>query len=142
MTKILSRICVAGLCLAVSFTPIIPAFAAPPMLPQIETPSNVEQIQHRRDRRSPRVIHRAGRWNGHRGYRHSRPGYRRHSDGWWYPLAAFGAGAIIGGTIARQPSRSSNHVNWCANRWRSYRSSDNTYQPYSGPRQLCVSPYR
>jgi hypothetical protein len=81
-------------------------------------------------------------WRGHRGYRYSRPGYRRHSDGWWYPLAAFGAGAIIGGAIANQPARASgSHIQWCANRYRSYRASDNTFQPYNGPRQQCVSPY-
>ncbi|PND23720.1 BA14K family protein, partial [Sinorhizobium sp. M4_45] len=30
---------------------------------------------------------------------------------------------------------------WCQNRWRSYRAYDNTYQPNSGPRRICVSPY-
>ncbi|MBN8934661.1 MAG: BA14K family protein, partial [Rhizobium pusense] len=34
------------------------------------------------------------------------------------------------------------HVNWCANRYRSYRAYDNTFQPYNGPRRQCVSPYR
>ena len=33
------------------------------------------------------------------------------------------------------------HVEWCANRYRSYRAYDNTYQPYNGPRRLCNSPY-
>lgn len=33
------------------------------------------------------------------------------------------------------------HVDWCLMRYRSYRAEDNTYQPYSGPRQDCVSPY-
>ena len=46
-------------------------------------------------------------------------GYRRHSDGFWYPLSAFGAGAIIGGAIANQPGRSqatsSSHVQWYSN---------------------------
>jgi hypothetical protein len=32
-------------------------------------------------------------------------------------------------------------VQWCANRWRSYRATDNTYQPSNGPRRACVSPY-
>lgn len=27
---------------------------------------------------------------------------------------------------------------WCRMRYRSYRDSDNTYQPFSGPRQVCV----
>lgn len=84
------------------------------------------------------------RWyHGHRGYRDRRDGYRRHSDGFWYPLAAFGAGAIIGGTIASQPraNRVSSHVEWCASRYRTYRASDNTYVPRAGVRAQCVSPY-
>lgn len=33
------------------------------------------------------------------------------------------------------------HVNWCYNRYRSYRAWDNTFQPYHGPRRPCYSPY-
>jgi hypothetical protein len=33
------------------------------------------------------------------------------------------------------------HVQWCYDRYRSYRSYDNTFQPYNGPRQQCYSPY-
>ncbi|MFC5036907.1 BA14K family protein [Tianweitania sediminis] len=33
------------------------------------------------------------------------------------------------------------HVRWCHARYRSYRSSDNTFQPYNGPRRQCYSPY-
>ncbi len=57
------------------------------------------------------------------------------------------AGAIISGAIAndRPPPRvyrgDSAHVRWCYDRYRSYRASDNTFQPYHGPRQQCVSPY-
>ncbi len=66
-------------------------------------------------------------------------------------------GAIIGGVIIhqlhQQPRRqvqphaqpgsflNHNHINWCRNRWRSYRVTDNSYQPYNGPRRICVSPY-
>ena len=35
----------------------------------------------------------------------------------------------------------STHVEWCYNRYRSYRAWDNTFQPYNGPRQQCYSPY-
>ncbi|MDE1991534.1 MAG: BA14K family protein [Rhizobiaceae bacterium] len=84
--------------------------------------------------------HRPGYWNGHRGYHYARPGYRRYSDGWWYPAAAFTAGVIVGGAVASQPVHSSSHVQWCSDRYRSYRVSDNTYQPNSGPRRQCVSP--
>jgi hypothetical protein len=85
---------------------------------------------------------RYGWYRGHRGYRHYRRGYREH-NGYWFPLAAFGAGAIIGGAIANDRGYvgGGSHVNWCANRYRSYRAYDNTFQPYNGPRQQCISPY-
>lgn len=88
-------------------------------------------------------------WHGHRGYRDYRPGYRRNDDGWWYPLAAFGLGAaIIGGMAAQQAPRPrlgvampASHVRWCQARYRSYDPYSDTFQPYYGPRQRCVSPY-
>ena len=89
---------------------------------------------------------RYGYYNGHRGYRERRRGYRYH-DGWWFPPAAFALGAIVGGAIANQPAPrrvmrvDSAHAEWCYNRYRSYRASDNTYQPYNGPRRQCYSPY-
>ncbi len=47
---------------------------------------------------------------------------------------------------ARPPIRtfgpSSNHIQWCSNHYRSYRSSDDTYQPLAGPRQSCNSPFQ
>lgn len=105
----------------------------------------------RGDRRGPRY---SGGWErrgsnyylrGHRGYRHHRPGYRQY-NGWWFPPAAFIAGAIIGGAIANEPPvqyrpRGNAHIDWCYNRYRSYRASDNTFQPYNGPRRQCRSPY-
>lgn len=33
------------------------------------------------------------------------------------------------------------HVRWCYNTYRSYRISDNSFQPYDGPRKACVSPH-
>ncbi|MGO8141000.1 BA14K family protein, partial [Rhizobium leguminosarum] len=39
------------------------------------------------------------------------------------------------------PRIGSIHVAWCANRYRSYRAYDNTFQPYNCPRQQCYSPY-
>ncbi|WP_142591418.1 BA14K family protein [Pseudorhizobium endolithicum] len=127
-------------------TSIVPAGAI--VMPSVKAPqvSAVEQVQARRDdrRRWDRDRDDRRRWyRGHRGSREYRRGYRRHSDGWWYPLAAFGAGAIIGGAIANQPSArgGSSHVQWCANRYRTYRASDNTYVPRVGVRAYCNSPY-
>lgn len=100
-----------------------------------------------RDRHHERIVRRGQHhyWRGHRGSRNYRPGYRRHGD-WWFPAAAFLGGAIIGNVIASQPraapsGSSSAHVDWCYNRYRSYRASDNTFQPYNGPRRPCNSPY-
>ena len=33
------------------------------------------------------------------------------------------------------------HTSWCYARYRSYRAYDDTFQPYHGPRQICISPY-
>lgn len=41
--------------------------------------------------------------------------------------------------VERSPGNA--HVNWCYNRYRSYRAYDNTFQPNYGPRQMCYSPF-
>ena len=83
-------------------------------------------------------------WNGHRGYREYHRGYRRHGD-YWFPLAAFATGALITGAIVNSENNrvyeGNSHVQWCYDRYRSYRASDNTFQPNYGPRQQCNSPY-
>lgn len=85
---------------------------------------------------------RYGWYRGHRGYRYARPGYRYH-DGFWFPLAAFGAGVAIGSVVTPQRGYVGGdaHTRWCANRYVSYRPYDNTFQPYNGPRRQCISPY-
>ncbi len=137
-----------------SFTPS-QAFQAPtPMAKPAVSADNVIDVQYRRewrhgrewrhhgrDFRDRREMRRYGWYNGHRGYRERRSGYRYH-NGYWFPLAAFATGAIIGGAASQaRPSYGSSHQQWCANRWRSYRAYDNTYQPNNGPRRQCVSPY-
>src|SRR5690606_16990240 len=129
-----------------------PVVAAPALMlkaPHVsaEVSSDVITVQNRRHHRSDRFERRGGHtyWRGHRGYREYRPGYRRHGD-FWFPPAASALGAIIGGAIASQPPayahpRSNAHIEWCYNRYRSYRASDNTFQPYNGPRRQCYSPY-
>ena len=82
-----------------------------------------------------------GFYNGYRGYRHHRPGYRIY-NGFWFPYSAF--------TIAPRPYYreraipgriSPAHIDWCHDRYRSYRSYDNSWQPNNGPRRVCRSPY-
>lgn len=164
----------SGKCFAVAmsalfaFTPVVPAGAMPLASRNVQTPAQADvQLvrnnewregadaqrlwrgnRHWRGDRGNRNWradrgYRRGWYGGHRGYRYARPGYRQH-NGYWFPLAAFGAGAIIGGAIANDRGYvgGGSHVNWCANRYRSYRAYDNTYQPYGGPRRQCMSPYR
>ena len=166
MNKFKSTLC-AALALTFAAGSAIPVTAAPIMAPKAEAASNgvinvqnrmerrenrFERRQDRRerrfdrrqDRREARFERRNGRayYGGHRGYRERRPGYREY-NGYWFPLAAFAAGAIITGAIAndRPASSGSAHVRWCYDRYRSYREWDNSFQPYNGPRQQCYSPY-
>ena len=44
-----------------------------------------------------------GYWNGYRGSRTERPGTRRHTDGYWYPDAAFGIDRQTTGSITQRP---------------------------------------
>ncbi|WP_377292895.1 BA14K family protein [Rhizobium sp. SG2393] len=130
----------------------VPVQAMPMNVPAPVTASSgsqdnlVQQVQYGRG-----YYLRGGRhyYNGHRGYREYRRGYRQY-NGWWFPLGAFAAGAIIGGALndgrpvyrTNRPVRvGGSHVAWCQNRYRSYRAYDNTFQPYNGPRQQCYSPY-
>ncbi len=58
------------------------------------------------------------------------PGYPEQLRG--YPVPLYDIGAT---------SSDDAHVRWCYARWRSYRISDNTYQPLYGDRRECVSPH-
>ena len=148
MLKLRTGLAAGALSIALAFTSVIPAQAVTFARVPVPEASAVEQVQYRYERRERRM-ERPRHWHGHRGYRERRPGYRRHSDGWWYPLAAFGLGAaIIGGMAAQQAPRPPvgvampvSHVRWCQGRYRSYDAYTNTFQPYNGPRRICVSPY-
>ncbi len=97
-----------------------------------------------------RGFHRRGDYyyyNGHRGYRERRDGFRFY-NGFWFPNSAFSFGFSVDGRDRdrgwRGRDRMGNwdrHVAWCHDQYRSYRESDNTFQPYNGPRRECVSPY-
>jgi len=153
MNSLSKKLATAVFSAAVVLTSFVPSQAIQmPGSPQAEKSSDVQNVQYRRYYRPGyRHDYRPGWYGGYRGYPNYHRGYRRY-NGYWYPLAAFGAGAIIGGAIASQPRYvapppppqygvSSSHVAWCANRYRSYRAYDNTFQPYNGPRQQCYSPY-
>ena len=124
-----------------------PASAISPM-PQQSVPiaSDAAPIQVRDHMRNDNrvYIYKGQRYyNGHPGERIYRDGYRRH-NGFWYPRSAFSLGIIIAPGIQQRVIRSyggSRHINWCENRYRSYRISNNSWKPNHGPRRVCVSPY-
>lgn len=136
----------AGSLMAVSLA--LPVSAAP--LPAIHNPQasgNVVLAQYHRHYRHERhhrgfyVYRGHPYYRGHRGYRYYRRGYREY-NGYWFPPAAFIAGAIIGGALASPPrSLGSAHVRWCERHYRSYDVRTDTFQPYHGPRRRCISPY-
>lgn len=156
MHKLFSGLCAATLTAAVAVTGALPAAAAPMFIPKAQTvqQSDVVQVNDhwkkkkrygKRRTNAERGFYRNNNsvwYNGHRGYRYKRSGYRYY-NGWWFPAGAFIAGAVIGGAIANSNNYSGGnaHVAWCYDRYRSYRASDNTFQPYEGPRRQCYSPY-
>ncbi len=44
-------------------------------------------------------------------------------------------------SIARSPTTSSQHMQWCSGRYRSYNPTTNRYRTYRGLSQICRSPY-
>lgn len=141
--KIVSTMCAALMVFTVPFA--APAIAMPmPQQPSWDAQQQVIPVQ--RSGRHYQWRHGRPYYRGHRGYRSYRHGYRRHGN-YWFPPAAFIAGAIIGGAIASQSapryrSHANAHVEWCYSRYRTYRASDNTYAPRKGVRTQCRSPYR
>ena len=110
-----------------------PAVAAPlaPAAPAIETGSDITPVHyrgrrhyHRRYRRSKPRVSFGVQLNFGPSYGYRDPYYRPH----YRPRKAYRA-------------YGSRHHNWCSNRYRSYRVSDGTYQPYHGHRRRCNSPY-
>lgn len=165
MRKTLSSLCATALAASLLALPAVPAGAAAIYAPQTSPAtagSNFIDVQYRilKDEGMARQRHSGDDWgrraaprrdfnrrgfhqrggsyyyNGHRGYRHHRPGYRQY-NGWWFPPAAFIAGAIIGGAMNNSQGLTA-HERRCYARYKSYRASDNTYQPYNGPRRQCT----
>lgn len=146
MVKLKNGLCAAVAAFSVAVGGMTSASAASFQMPMVSVAdSGVQQI---RRGRNDRVRMRKGRpyYRGHRGYRGHRRGYRYY-DGFWFPAAAFIGGVIIGNAFNYpRPAHRYNdwyrlHVQWCDARYRSYRVSDDTFQPYHGPRRRCNSPY-
>lgn len=140
-------LCTATLAVSMCASAFATAMAAPVITPLSEVgQAQVIQVQSYnkiwprsdRNRRTPDFERRNGKpyYKGHRGYSERRTGYRQH-NGYWFPPSAF-VGTIIGGVLNGSTAGSS-HVAWCDNHYRSYRASDDSYQPYHGPRKRCIS---
>ncbi|MBO0344930.1 BA14K family protein [Roseibium limicola] len=159
---LIGGIAIAGIALStLTGAKAAPLMISSPIVAQAAVDGNlVTKVQHR-----PR-FERHGKdywYNGHRGSRRQHRGWREYR-GWWFPPAAF---AFSFGTApqraaprhydkprrnapqrydrprhdARGGGLSPRHYRWCQNRYRSYRASDNTFQPYNGPRRRCRSPF-
>ena len=109
-------------------TSALPATALPVTNQPAKGPSQIEQAQ---------VVIKYGNWRGHRGYRYQRRGYRRHTDGFWYPQAAFTVRVAPGVKVRVGPRQ----ARWCRDRYRTYRISDNTFVATGGVRRVCRAPF-
>lgn len=100
MNRIFKGFAAAAVASMVGLASFAPVSAAPLSGMAVATASDVIQAQYRQDPPPPRHGRhdrdrrgrrddRRGSWNGYHGYDHRRPGYRRHSDGFWYPGSAF-----------------------------------------------------
>lgn len=58
------------------------------------------------------------------------------------PLVQRGTTKHIGTDQPANVSNNINHTQWCSNHYRSYRASDNSYQPFAGTRKTCSSPFQ
>ena len=131
----MKRLAIIAVSLMTAFSAITPAQAMPvTVAPSIQT-SDISQVDWRGNDNN--------RWRHHGGrdryYDHGRRydrGYRHHNNTGAI-IGGLAAGAIIGGIVAGSRPRGSSHVQSCYNRYRSYRASDNTYQPNNGPRLQC-----
>lgn len=159
MRKLFSALCAGALSVAMGVTSFVPAQAAPAFVPNaLQTAtvnSGVVQIQDRRWRRGGRGFEgERGHWR--RDYRrgghyrgHNRRGHYRGNNLGGAVIGGLITGAIVGSVLnnsrpvyRERVYRGGNaHVQWCYDRYRTYRASDNTYVPRVGVRAYCNSPY-
>ncbi|MEP7456155.1 BA14K family protein [Phyllobacterium sp. SB3] len=106
---------------------------------QNQKSTNLFEIRDRREFRrnnNRRADRHHKRWRGDRDHRrYGRD--RRHRNNAGAIIGGLAAGAIIGGVLSSQANSNNSHVQNCYDRYRSYRASDNTYQPTNGPRRQC-----
>jgi hypothetical protein len=144
---------IVAISIAASFSWIAPAQAFPVMNAPViaDAPSDATQVDWHGNRNRVFFNHgghdfrdrgrfgnRGGRYYGHGGYYRHGGYYGGYHNGGNAAaiIGGLAAGAIIGGALSA-PRYSGSHAGYCANRYRTYRASDNTYQPSNGPRRQC-----
>lgn len=146
------KIAVLFISAVTALTSFAPAQAFPTVARTQTAQSDIIQVGDHAGRQIIRRNHRGSGWDHNRNDRWDRD---RHDDRRGYYrddyrrrdrnnnaaaiIGGLAAGAIIGGAIASQPrySNGNAHTQSCYARYRSYRASDNTYQPNYGPRRQC-----
>ncbi len=148
MKKTFSALCTAAMVLASLGASMAPANAQGVSV-QLFGNSNTNQCTERdRGNYDLRGFERRGGnyyYNGYQGFRERRAGYRQY-NGYWFPRSAFSFNITIDSDRNSRADRNSvrltrQHIAWCEDRYRSYRASDNTFQPFNGARRQCISPY-
>jgi hypothetical protein len=153
----MKKLAILAVSVMTAFTGVLPAQAFPvaaaPKIEAAQPAPEVEQVQYWRHGDRRWGGHRSS-WNHNRYYRGDRYDrgdryyrgryYRHHGSNTGAIIGGLAAGAIIGGALAQpryaSPPRyagSTSHEQYCYSRYRSYRASDNTYQPNNGPRRQC-----
>lgn len=165
----MKRLAIVALSLATALTSVAPAMAFPtPVTLKVEAPQ-AEPVSHRRHRGWHRHRNGGDDWAWALGGlavgailggalaqpRYHHPGYydqgydyaptyyapRYHAPTYYY-APRYHAPRYYAPRYYRQTYYGGNaHTRWCYARYRSYRAYDNTFQPYYGPRQACVSPH-
>lgn len=156
----MKRLAIFALSLAAVATSIPPAMAFPPAVTAGVEASQVQPVQYRHYGGG---YHGGGYYHGHHHDsgddwawalgglatgaiiggllaqpRYYGPGY--YDEGYYGPT--YDAPRYYAPRYYRQTYYGgSAHTRWCYARYRSYRAYDDTFQPYYGPRQVCVSPY-
>jgi hypothetical protein len=84
--------------------------------------------------------HARSHWRGRHGHwAHRRWGHRRwgYNYGWGPAVGAGIAGLVLGGALAAEARASSDAIDWCDQRYRSYDRRTQTYLGYDGYRHSC-----
>ncbi|AUX75207.1 MULTISPECIES: BA14K family protein [Sinorhizobium] len=160
----MKRLAIVALSLATTLTSVPPAMAFPIVVAAKVEAAQAQPVQYRRYRGGYRGGYHGHHHNGGGGDdwawalgglaagaligglltqpRYYGPGYydQYYDQGYYGPT--YYRPRYYAPRYYRQTYYGGNaHARWCYARYRSYRAYDNTFQPYYGPRQACVSPY-